>query len=247
MPSNFQPNPMNFGFNNMMGWQQQQGMPGPMLNGMNPMAGTPPIGMSMGMQQQQFLSPMAMQGADPAFLAAHQQAMLIAKQAYQYAVAQQAMAAAADEWERGSSVSAFTSPNGLGMGMPPNNFGMGMNNMWGGPGQMFPAAPRSVYAGSSYGGGMSEAGWGSASVYGEAFGPSMSAAARRSQVMSGPTGNAKPGVAFPSGKGSESMNNMNPMPNSRNAPRPRTRTAPSSNQASAQQRNSRIPPSSWKA
>ena len=34
--------------------------------------------------------------ADPAFLIAHQQAMLIAKQTYQMAVAQQAMAAAND-------------------------------------------------------------------------------------------------------------------------------------------------------
>lgn len=236
---------MNFGFNNMMGWQQP-GMAGSMVNGMNPMPGTPGMGMGMGMPQQQFLNPMAMQGADPVFLAAHQQAMLIAKQAYQVAVAQQAMAAAADEWERGSSVSAFASPSGLGMGMPPNQgFGMGMNNMWSGPGQMFPAAPRSMYAGSVYGA-MSDAGWGAGSVYGESFGPSMSAAQRRSQVMSGQTGNSKAGVPFPGAKRSESSNDILSPPSSRNASRPRTRTAPSSGPLPAQHRNSKAPPSSWK-
>ena len=54
-------------------------------------------GMGMG---QPMLSPaqfMVPPPADPAFLAAHQQAMAYAKQAYQMAVAQQAMAAAADE------------------------------------------------------------------------------------------------------------------------------------------------------
>jgi len=45
--------------------------------------------------------------ADPAFLAAHQQAMMVAKQAYQMAVAQQAMAAAGDEWERSSNMGGF--------------------------------------------------------------------------------------------------------------------------------------------
>jgi hypothetical protein len=40
-------------------------------------------------------------------MAAHQQAMMFAKQAYQMAVAQQAMAAAAEEWERGSALSGI--------------------------------------------------------------------------------------------------------------------------------------------
>jgi hypothetical protein len=41
---------------------------------------------------------------DQFFFAAHQQAMLIAKQAYWMALAQQELAAVAEEWARGSSV-----------------------------------------------------------------------------------------------------------------------------------------------
>ena len=97
-------------------------------------------------------------GADPAFLAAHQQAMAIAKQTFTYAVAQQALAAANDEWERSSNVSGFATS-----GAPQWSYGMGMQ-----PNQMFTPAPRSMYAGSVGGGG----GWGgTGSVYGDAFGP----------------------------------------------------------------------------
>jgi len=104
---------------------------------------------------QQFMAPTPSPGADMHFMAAHQQAMMIAKQTYQMAVAQQAMAAAADEWERSSNVS----------GMPG----------WGGGSVMFPAASRSVYGGSAIGGPASSygGGWGSRSVYGENFGPSV--------------------------------------------------------------------------
>jgi hypothetical protein len=109
---------------------------------------------------QQFMVPPGPSGTDMHFLAAHQQAMMIAKQTYQMAVAQQAMAAAADEWERSSNVG----------GMPG----------WGGGSVMFPGGSRSVYGGSviggpasSYGGGGGGGGWGSRSVYGESFGPSM--------------------------------------------------------------------------
>ena len=59
---------------------------------------------------------------DATFLAAHQQAMMIAKQAYQVAVAQQAMAVAGEQWERGSTMGY-----GGGAGSPP--FGMGMGTM----------------------------------------------------------------------------------------------------------------------
>jgi hypothetical protein len=94
---------------------------------------------------------------DPRVFAVHQQAMMIAKQTYQLAVAQQAMRDAAEEWERGSAMSGWTggrssisTPNMLNMGM-----GMNMNmNMGGGGGGMggFPGAAGSFPM--SGGGGM---------------------------------------------------------------------------------------------
>ncbi|KAI5120795.1 hypothetical protein M0805_002422 [Coniferiporia weirii] len=240
---------MNLSFNNMsMSWQQQ-GMVG--MGGMNPMSGA--AGMGMGINQQQFMVPPLMPGADQAYLAAHQQAMRIAKQAYQYAVAQQAMAAAADEWERGSSVSAFASPGsmsagvgGYGMGgMHAMNGMNGMNGMWGNAGPMFTAGMRSMYAGSSIGGAASEVGWGgTASVYGETFGPSMQTSARRSQVLSGNMRSSGV-VAFP-GSSQRSELAVSTGPSSRNAPRPRTKTAPSNTPLPTQHRHNRGPPSSWK-
>ncbi len=94
-------------------------------------------GGGMGMAQP-MLSPaqfMVPPPADPAFLAAHQQAMAYAKQAYQMAVAQQAMAAAADEWERGSTVGGFGGGGSVyGGSQMGSSFGMmgGMNMMQGG-------------------------------------------------------------------------------------------------------------------
>ncbi|VDC04176.1 unnamed protein product [Peniophora sp. CBMAI 1063] len=88
------------------------GMQGMQMPGMMPnMTGMPPMppmpnGM-MGMQGMQGMNGM-MGMQDPNMLAAHQHAMLIAKQTYQWAVAQQAMAAAGDEWERsGGSVAGW--------------------------------------------------------------------------------------------------------------------------------------------
>jgi hypothetical protein len=74
---------------------------------------------------------------DPRVFAVHQQAMMIAKQTYQLAVAQQAMRDAADEWERGSAISGWT--GGRSSASTPNmlNMGMGLNsnmNMGGGGG-----------------------------------------------------------------------------------------------------------------
>jgi len=103
-------------------------------------------------------------GADMHYLAAHQQAMMIAKQTYQMAVAQQAMAAAAEQWERSSNVS----------GIPG----------WGGGSVIFPGPAQSVYAGSVVGGSSTYGGgWGSRSVYGESFGPSMSRSSFVGQPM----------------------------------------------------------------
>ena len=126
----------------------------------------------------QFMAP----PTDPNFFAAHQQAMLYAKQAYQMAVAQQALAAAGEEWERGSSVGFGGSSV---FGGSTAGFGMGMGGQWGSP-PMFSGGPRSVYGGfsgthSEYGGGVGgggtsatpTGGWSSSkSVYGETFGPS---------------------------------------------------------------------------
>lgn len=126
----------------------------------------------------QLLGAPGMDPNNPAFAQAHQQAMLIAKQAYQFAVAQQAMKEAGDEWERGSSVSGWggggASRNSLmpdltggGMGMLGAGMGMGgqqgmlfphhtggtsFGGPMGGPGMMFPTGSRSVYGGSEYGG-----------------------------------------------------------------------------------------------
>ena len=50
--------------------------------------------------------------ADPAFLVAHQQAMVIAEQTYPMTVSQQVMAAANDDWGRGSSIAGLTRRGG---------------------------------------------------------------------------------------------------------------------------------------
>jgi len=110
-------------------------------------------------------------------------------------VAQHALAAAGDEWERNSNASGFTGsqtfgPNpgfgnaNLGFGAPNMNLGMygmgayggmGMPNTWS---NMVPSGSRSAYGGfsgaqSEYGGSPSGGGgWASRSVYGESFGPS---------------------------------------------------------------------------
>lgn len=114
----------------------------PMMAMANPMAmqmgfgGAPSPAWGSGLNQP-MLSPaqfMIPPPADPNFFAAHQHAMQIAKQAYQMAVAQQAMAAAADEWERGSAIGGF-----------------------GGGGSVYGGGGGSVYGGSTYGGGGSSA------------------------------------------------------------------------------------------
>ncbi|KAF9647471.1 hypothetical protein BDM02DRAFT_3247810 [Thelephora ganbajun] len=148
---------------------------------MNPMMGMGPMGMGMGMGMPQQTMPMMMgnpwmtqpnpmlqqfmppppQSTDPQLLAAHQHAMMLAKQAYQLAVAQQAMQVAGDEWERGSTLGWPSSASTV----------------------MFPAGPRSMYAGSIYGGseyGGPMSGWTTSSVYGGGFGPSTS---NRNSVM----------------------------------------------------------------
>lgn len=121
------------------------------------------------------------------YMVAHQQAMMFAKQAYQIAVAQQAMAAAADEWDRnsvmGGSMYGDPSSNASVM-MSPSPFNM--RNGWSTGSVIFPNATQSVYGGmgglassrSEYGGGGSVANmaggkWNSArSMYGDNSGQS---------------------------------------------------------------------------
>lgn len=241
--------------------------------GMNPMMGLAPMGFAGspgqgGWAQQPMLSPaqfMLPQPADHTFFAAHQQAMMIAKQAYQMAVAQQAMAAAGEEWERGSSVGGFSggasraSVYGGGPSPPimnspqPMPYGMmGMQNTggWSTGSVMFPASPRSMYGGvgsaqSEYGGGGGRggSGWNSSrSVYGESFGPSPD---RFSKSSERPGFNSRESGYFPP---------VPPIPqqgrngNSASRPTPRSRTAsqPASPSRGTQGRKA-PPPSSWKA
>lgn len=193
--------------------------------------------------------------ADPAFLVAHQQAMMIAKQAYQMAVAQQAMAQANEEWERGSTatsaygggyggMSNMSSMGGMGGGMGGmGNMGMGMGmgmfpGQFGMPGwtgsMMFPNSAQSMYAGSVMGSEIG--GWGSQSVYG---GPGD----RSSRLFNG--GGA--GTGGQTNFSSSRSDAFGPT-SSRPGPRARTKTAPSDAPLPAQHARSRgaPPPSSWK-
>ncbi|KAJ7511615.1 hypothetical protein B0H11DRAFT_1952256 [Mycena galericulata] len=260
---------MNLPMNNMqmgMNMPMNFASPGGMSPAWSGWQGQSPPGM---LSPQQFMVPPP---ADPSFYAAHQQAMMYAKQAYQMAVAQQAMAVAADEWERGSSIggaggfggrgsvyggssvgpspSAMGSPFGMGMGM-------GMQGGWSPGGGMFPPAPRSMYGGgarSEYGGGGgggNGGGWSSSrSVYGETFGPSTTE--RYSRTTS--SGNL---AAQPKNTRAES-GYFPPVPampqgqSGRPGPSPRQRTAsqpasPSRIAAANAARRNPPPPSSWKA
>jgi len=219
----------------------------PRVSAVNPMMGMGPMGLGMGMgmpqqnmsmmmnnpwmQQpnpmlQQFIPPPP-QSTDPQLLAAHQHAMMAAKQAYQLAVAQQAMQAAGDEWERGST-----------LGWPSN-----------GSAVMFPSGPRSLYAGSIYGGseyGGPTNGWGASSVYGGGFGPSTS---NRTPVM---MRNHQQNGPSPSRGSRVDLSPTNP-PEVRH-PRPRVKTGPDApgrpiaTLLQQQQGRGRTPPppSSWK-
>ena len=222
----------------------------PMMNFIPPTPMGWPASPSMPMMSpQQFIPP----PSDPRMLAAHQHAMMVAKQAYQMAVAQQAMAAANDEWERGSTTSAFTSPMGMssmGMGMPMGmGMGMGVNGMGMLPGgygmnyPMFANSAQSMYAGSVIGSELGTA-WGTKSEYG---GPSR---ANRTSAM---YGDRSGGLGYNLNQRSSTYNQL-AVPSSaaseaprRPAIRPRTKTAPSDSSLPAQHARSRPPPpSSWK-
>lgn len=219
------------------GLAPRMSMANPMMNFTppSPMNFSPNVGNNM--MAPQFMMPPP--NADPRFLAAHQHAMMVAKQAYQMAVAQQALAAANDEWERGSSASAFGGmsmnmgvPNMApmpGMAMP--MYGMGWNTP-----MMFPSSA-SMYAGSVAGselgvggGGGGGGGWGSRSEYG---GPSRNS--RTSALMSSRSST----YGFDQ-QSTASTPNRPPL-------RPRTKTAPSDAPLPPQHRARQAPPpSSWK-
>ena len=142
--------------------------------------------------------------ADPNFLAAHQHAMMYAKQAYQMAVAQQAMAAAGDEWERSSSIGGYGGSNNMmssQFGMMPMNQGYG----WSSPSSVYlPSSSQSAYGGlvnsgggasisnsrSEHGGISGPKNWSSSrSSYGASFGPSLDQLGRKNGQ--GSSGHAK--------------------------------------------------------
>ncbi|CAG8704898.1 12351_t:CDS:2, partial [Acaulospora colombiana] len=99
---------MNPGFHNpMMQMNMPMMQPNPMFNSMMPNGMGMPTGFALPPVPSMPNMNMMM-GMDPSMMAAHQQAMMIAKQAYQMAVAQQAIAAAGEEWERSSNMGGFS-------------------------------------------------------------------------------------------------------------------------------------------
>ena len=211
-------------------WQQQMG------TGMSSMSPTP-------------------QFNDQAFVAAHQRAMMYAKQAYQMAVAQHAIAVAGDEWERGSNAgfgsggsayggSSASVYGGGGMAIGPPGPGMGMMGMpnmgmlmppgqWHSGPVMFPSTA-SIY-GSGIGSTQSEfggaGGWASKSAYGDSFGPSP----RSSYLHAG------------HGSAASAYGGSAPRPGPTPRQRAQTGVAPPSSTSSRSPGRSRVPPpSSWK-
>ncbi|KAI6015637.1 hypothetical protein EDC04DRAFT_2752210 [Pisolithus marmoratus] len=223
--------------NPMMGMGMEGNMSGMMTaNGWVPWQQPMATGMSGMVPQLQFNN-------DPAFLAAHQRAMMLAKQAYQMAVAQHAIAVAGEEWERtsntgfggggsvygGGSTASVYGGAGITAGASMPNPGMLMPpGQWHGAPVMFPSTAL-MYGGgisstqSEFGGGTA---WASRSAYGESFGPSS-----RSSYL-------QPGHGVPTSSASA---------HGGPAQRPRAQTGAAPPSSSRSPGRSRIPPpSSWK-
>ncbi|KIY69023.1 hypothetical protein CYLTODRAFT_489249 [Cylindrobasidium torrendii FP15055 ss-10] len=214
------------------GWQM------PMMN--MPMMNMPQMNMNMNMpmmnmpmMQQQMLHPSQfMPGipqqatGDAAFLAAHQHAMMYAKQAYQMAVAQQAMAAAADQWETYSSMGMSTAGSAYGGG---GGSAWGTQSMYGGGG-----------ARSEYGGG--GGGWGSQSAYGGGITSRSVAGGDFGSRQSGffPP-NAPPVPAVPASTSKSSRPRTVSQPAS-----PAKQPSGSAGNAGGKKRLGGLPPSSWR-
>ncbi|KAF7292246.1 hypothetical protein MIND_01252000 [Mycena indigotica] len=261
--------PMGMGMQMPMGGWPQMQMPRQM-----------PMQMPMQMQMQMQVPMMPNAGqfmmpppSDPSMMAAHQQAMLYAKQAYQMAVAQQAMAAAGEEWERGSTMtgmrgsvyagSQIGGAGGGGGGLSPFGMGLAMLNAQNGQGQMFPSGARSLMGGgarSDYGGmgGGGGGNWNSSrSVYGEAFGPSteryqQTPTSSRSMSSGNLAGMAKTPGQSPAGAGQESGYFAGALPASNSRPglsaaRQRTASSPSKPGGAVGGQRRGGPPSSWRA
>ncbi len=196
------------------------------------------MNMAAGMNMNLNMGPGGMGMVDPRMFAAHQQAMMIAKQTYQLAVAQQAMRDAADEWERGSAISGWGGGGGRSSIAAPSVLGMGMNmngnlgvNPFGMPPGAWPAggggsAARSMYAGSMYAaseigapGGGGAMGWSTTnSVYGESFGAPRDRSSRAFRQGQAPQHGPAPRESGGGASGAAK----------REGARQRTRTAPSS-------------------
>ncbi|KDQ15582.1 hypothetical protein BOTBODRAFT_187051 [Botryobasidium botryosum FD-172 SS1] len=191
---------------------------------------------------------------DPSFLAAHQQAMIIAKQTYQYAVAQHAMQAASEQWERSSSLSGFNVNMNMNMNMSMG--GMGGMGAGGYGGMMMPSAPASMYG--SVGGPLSMyaessvGGWtnggGAGSVYGDAFG------SPQRGMPGGGRGHSR-SVPFPRDEDEDEQELGETTVRrvaGKGSPRHRTRTGPSAAPKTQLQpqgpsaRGGPLPPSSWR-
>ncbi|QRV80435.1 hypothetical protein RhiJN_08450 [Ceratobasidium sp. AG-Ba] len=145
---------MGHGGMGMMGWNQ------PLFPNMTgfpsfPSSQSMPFGPQFS-QSMPFIPPPPPPGASDAYLMAHQQAVMMAKQAYLSAVAQQAVAMATEQWERSSNAggSVYGGSQMSGMSM----MGGPMMGMYAGS-----SYAASAYEGSVIGGG---GGWGSASAYG---------------------------------------------------------------------------------
>lgn len=118
---------MENGIHGMPGWAAWQQ---PMATGMTPMV------------PSQFNN-------DPSYLAAHQRALLVAKQAYQMAVAQHAMQMAGEEWERSSNAGFGSGGSVYGGGSGGSVYGGGGGgSVYGG------GSGGSVYGGMGGGAGM---------------------------------------------------------------------------------------------
>ena len=233
-----------------------------------------PPGWNPWLQQGQPMPPMMphpnqfSQSSD--FLAAHQQAMMVAKQAYQMAVAQHAIAAAGDEWERSSNASGLGGGQTFGggsqfggstgfaghMNMNMGMFGMGggmggygglggmgmLNPGWPGASMLVPPGPRSAYGGFS--GARSDFGGNNSSG-------SVGPGDWGSRSVHGEPFGSMPQKSSrdPERDRQESSNSgksstQSQLP-SRSGPRPRTRTAPSSTPVPVQHSSRNNPPSSW--
>ncbi|KAG6334651.1 hypothetical protein ID866_4433 [Astraeus odoratus] len=242
------------GGNMRMSVNPMMGMEGSMPSMMTPQGWVPwqqPMGTGMSsVVPPQFSS-------DPVYLAAHQRAMMFAKQAYQMAVAQHAIAMAGEEWERNSNVGFSSGGSVYGGGSTASVYSgggsnvvsrsvpgpaMGMTGMpsmgmlmppgqWPGGPVMFPSTA-SMYGGGGISSSQSEfgggSGWASKSAYGGSFGPSSKT--NYLQAGQGPSGSSASAYGGPT-------------------PRPRAQTGatpPPSTSTRSPGRNRVAPPSSWK-